>query len=366
MQSLVIYIISFIVVVVLYKIGLIMKKSNKNIFYKIFKIISLLVLAFIVCLRYNVGTDYFSYMNLYEYCGTVPLNEIFNYRMEPGAILVYKLSYMLSSNPITIIFSMSTIIVISLYMLMDKIEKYYGEKLDTSIALLCFLFLFLPFCFNGMRQGIAFIIGLISILEFIHNKKIASIVTILIAMSFHTSAIIIAIYMALYAFFKKNNKKIVFKTVAFSSIIAIILFAAPTILLNFSIFEKFNMYLTSNSSTINKSYVILLILNMPLLILIILNRKKIVGEEKYLAGLWISSQILYFFCSFSTFLNRISLYFEVICIILIPIVINDQTNKKNNIIIKYLCVAYMIFYFYIHFYAFGSHGIFPYQNYLFV
>lgn len=363
MNSLLIYVFMFLTITILYKIAIIMKKKNKYMYFKFFKLLSIIVFSFFICFRYNVGTDFFNYMDFYDYCAKIPLNEIFQYRMEPGAIVLYKISYLISSNPITIIYTMSFVIIIATYILLDKIETYYGEKLDSSLSLVCFLFLFLPFCLNGMRQGIAILFGLISILEFIHEKKRLSIVYLILAVLFHSSAVILLVYLIFYLFNKKNNVNSCI--ILFSFILGIILYLSPTLILKFSFFEKFNIYLTNTTSTINKSYVFLLLLNSPLFILILLLKNKISSDDRFLSYLWISSQILYFFCSFFIFLNRISLYFEIICIILIPMLLHSKTNKKNYFIAKLLCLLYMVVYFYIHFYLFKSHGIFPYQNSLF-
>ena len=363
MNSLMIYVFMFLTITILYKIAIVMKKKNKYIGFKFFKLLSIIVFAFFVCFRYNVGTDFFNYMDFYDYCAKIPLKEIFQYRMEPGAIVLYKISYLISSNPITIIYTMSFVITIATYILLDKIETYYGEKLDSALSLVCFLFLFLPFCLNGMRQGIAILFGLISILEFIHDKKKLSFIYLILAILFHSSAIILLVYFIFYLLNKKNNVN--GRIILFSFILGIILYLSPTLILKFSFFEKFNIYLTSTSSMINKSYVVLLLLNLPLFILILLFKNKISNDDSVLSSLWISSQILYFFCSFSTFLNRISLYFEVICLILIPMLLYEKNNKKNYFIKKLLCFAYLFIYFYIHFYIFKSHSIFPYQNSLF-
>lgn len=362
MYSLFIYLFAFFWITLFYKLSIKMKKNKNYILHFLFKLISFGILVFFICFRYGVGTDYFNYMEHYEYYGTVKLIDIFKYRMEPGSLLLYKLSYLISKNPITVVMVISFLICLSLYILLTKIEDFIENDEDAGLSLISFLLLFLPFCLNGMRQGIAIIFGLISILYFIQKKGKSCILYFLLALSFHSSAILILIYLILLKFMK--NKNTIKYTIIFTLIIGVILLSAPLLLSNISFLSKYRVYLNSNVSTINKSYIILLILNIPLTVLMITERKKIKEKYNILISLWLSSQILYFFSSFFIFLNRISLYFEVISIILIPTLFKSN-NKENRFISKCACCLYLIIYFYIHFYVFGSHQIFPYRNMLF-
>lgn len=194
--SILVYLIAFASSAILVGYGY--KKKNIAI-----QLIGLLIPIFLCGLRFNVGIDYPSYLNAYaditnprvvdRYDGTT--------KLEPTFYLISYLSYFIFSNPIAIFIIYSAVTVLAFYKALTLMKPK-----NVSIALFFFYSIFFLNSFNIMRQGAAISLGCLAISYYINGQKIKATLSFLIAIAFHTSAIVLIIFLIGEYFQKKKSK----------------------------------------------------------------------------------------------------------------------------------------------------------------
>ena len=199
MESVLIYVLVFLSVFLINVIaGKIYSTKRKLSNFLIFVGFSIL-LIFVGC-RYYVGTDYESYIDLYNTIATLDFSELYLVNMEIGPKLLFKLIYILFDNQYFIFIGLA---FLSLYPLYKSNKLYDYKYLGYSILTYCFMFL--PFSMNGMRQGVAMSFLVLSFVYLFKDKKINSLIVFIIAFLFHKSAILILPYLLLFMFNKGKS-----------------------------------------------------------------------------------------------------------------------------------------------------------------
>lgn len=350
MASLLFYILIFIIIFILNSIGSQFYVKKKPI-GKILIFLGFLTLLLIQGLRYNVGTDYKSYLEYYNIIKSTSLRNLFSLSWEWGALITFKFSSILFNNP-KIIFS-----IIGLFILYPiyKINKMYDYKY-LNYSILTFCFMYLPFCLNGMRQGIAMGFGLLCFMYLIESKKVKASISFLIGALFHRTILLLLPYLIIYYIFKSQKYK-KYSFILTCAMSVIILFLLKDFLVSKNILS-YTYYL--NDININNLSLQVIIFYVPIILLIIFYSKKTIISET-LCGLVISGIIFNVIGTSAHYLTRIALYFNYFQIILMPHIIENIKNKDTRIIVKVLYLAYLIIYFIIEFYINGKHEIIPYQ-----
>ncbi|MCP3761404.1 EpsG family protein [Domibacillus sp. A3M-37] len=158
-------------------------ESNQKYYNNFFVFFALLSLILVSGLRFDVGTDYYTYMGLYENIFpniTNPLSE-----SEPGFVILCKILYKISTNSQMMFFVTAVITNICVVLTLRK----YSNMFELSMYLYITTFTFYS-AFNGLRQYMAAAIIFLGLKYLIERKAIKYLATILIASSFHTSALI--------------------------------------------------------------------------------------------------------------------------------------------------------------------------------
>lgn len=160
--------------------------SKQNALKLIFVFLSYIPLTFISAMRYDVGTDYFSYQ--YIYMGMVDTE-----RYEFGFMLFNGILKRISSFPQTF-FIVSSIFICVIY-----ITSIYKYSIDPSFSILLFLInRDYTESFNTIRMYMAIMITMFAI-QYIKQKRIIPVLIItIIAMLFHISAAILLVLFVLY------------------------------------------------------------------------------------------------------------------------------------------------------------------------
>jgi hypothetical protein len=139
-------------------------------------------------LRYGVGIDYNSYLEIYEYSEGYSFSELLeNERFEPGFLLLVYICHTLNA-PVYVFFSIFAFLQILLIYLTFKNEDniliyIYLTLICTGVCMLSFM--------NIMRQMVAFGIFLFSLKYICDNKLLKYWICCLLAIAFHKSAIIL-------------------------------------------------------------------------------------------------------------------------------------------------------------------------------
>lgn len=339
-----IYILVILAIILLYN-----KINNKKI--NVYDIILLLILILVCGLRDRVGTDYGLYKFYYN-------NIDQNSRFEIGFRFLIELSNKIGMSYNTFLILIAAITITLFYVAIKK----YSSKPAASIFFFVALGYY-AYSFNIIRQMLAIAITLYGI-NYIKEKKFFKyLILILIASSFHSTALImIPIYFLLKL---KNNKK---NNIILVFICVILPFLYNTIF-TFIVtnFEQYSAYATINDYTYTEpgigTYVIGMV-NFVLFILFAINRKKLYKLEDtndiYLK--MFSYSLLFTSLSFvNSIAARGGYYLSIYIIYLLPNIgtcLFKTTNKSFEILV----ILFFILYYFIHIISFNE--MLPYNSIL--
>ena len=354
MGSLLLYIGTFITSTFFITLAEINDKKNVK---RLFSIVGLLIPIIMFGLRYNVGADYESYINLYnKYCNATLNYLIFTRKFEIGFSLVMKIAYIFKCPQLIFIaFSTSTLIILYRNIANNK------EKCSISLAWFLVLFLYSASTLNIIRQMLAVAIVMNSYKYVWERRPIRFFITVLLATMFHITALL---FLPCYFINYKNNskkQKILRMGIILIVLLIVIFFNNfMGILTGIDSFERYKGYTKNIESNNYKFLVKLLVLGA-----IIPFRKRLYQyneKNKLYYFLLIIDVILYATGFISPFIKRITLYFgisEIFIISQIPRELKKQSEKNTTILV---IIGYAISMFIITAYILGQSGIIPYQT----
>ena len=354
-----IYVISIICVMSISLIGTIVnnrgKKEKENKPTKICLWIIIIILTIISGMRnlsYIQGDEYRYrlYFNKVDILGS----QIMNDDREIGYWFINYLLTGFTNNDQSIIILCAIIsnilIIINLY----KFSNYFNFTLFLYITSGIYFE-----SFNAMRQYLAVAI-LFQAMNYIFKKDVIKyIICIIFATSFHFSAIVM---LPMYWLVQVKNKKKVCKYII---IIFIVIFIAFSTVMNFlgTLMNKLENYNEAYNS--DKSYGVniirVLVIALPV-ILLVKQYEKIIKKDKKLEIMYIYSVMcmMIIICSYKyVHIARLSSYFLLQEILIIPELIYLIKKQKNRIIILLLTYSLYFTYGYID----ASKNLVEYRNY---
>lgn len=353
MKSILIYVLVFLSVFLVNIIACKIYKTKRKLSNILIFIGFSILLIFVGC-RYYVGTDYESYINMYNTVSNFDFSELHLINVEIGAKVLFKLIQLIFNNQYAIFIGLAFLTLYPLY----KANKLFEYKY-LAFSILTYSFMFLPFSMNGMRQGVAMSFIFLSFAYLFKNKKISMLISFILAFLFHKSSILLLPYLALFMI--RKNRLAEFDSILITLIISVSLFFFNNLLMRVGIVSDYE-YLLSELNIDNIAFKSVLLFIPFLLILISYNNKE---EQIYkMKGMVISGIILTLIGTTKQFLSRISLYHNMFLIFLMPMLFQNSKNKTNKIIIEIFYILYLIVYFIYECYILGKHEIFPYQNWL--
>lgn len=152
--------------------------ENRNISLSI---LSLILITFVFGFRYGFGIDYFSYIEIYDRIGNNWSQEF----LEPG---FYYLNIITKELNLSVYFIFFISFFVSFYFISITINRY-SEFPELSILIL-FASGLIFFFTSGIRQSIAISICFYSFVHFLDRNLMKFSLFLLLALSFHLSAII--------------------------------------------------------------------------------------------------------------------------------------------------------------------------------
>lgn len=322
---------------------LLFKYINKN-NYTFFDWIVLIIMILVCGLRYNVGSDYLIYYDMFYYLSRHQTVELI-----PKYIIVLFNQYHYSFY--TFIFFIAALTLFIFYLSFKKNSK------QPAFSLILFISLgYYAMCFNGIRQMLAAAICLYAT-KYIREKKfIKYSLLIVIASLCHTTALI----MLPFYFFNKINlskKRLLQLFFLFS--------------LSFLIYDSFFEFVTSNITQYSIYKIkndltfwspgigtyINSLLNMFVIFLCVLKKEEIENDNPsnriYLHIVLIST-IFYSLCFVNALFIRIAYYFSIYLIFLIPSLIKCCINKNNKTKNYTLICILLIIYYVLHLISFNN------------
>lgn len=352
-----IYFFSIIIIFIL--LDLFIYDNNKK--DKLF-IILMIIFTFLSCFRsYKVGTDTGMFWTDYTRIINTSFHNLNLFRYELGFTIMCKVLGLISRNPQTIIIfsGLITNLVIAYF-----IKTNAKNKLSSGIFYFTTNYYFIFLCLMRQSLAICFIFLGYNFLK--KNKKIMFFIMILLAFSFHRSAIIF-IFLPLFKYIKVP-KNLPIYTIVVSILMFIV---AQPIFNSFVLIGDYDKYLTS--SFIESSYISagLYSLSSFLFFLfgfVIPSKEKILKEKDIDSNYNLLTWILAIGTVVSvssikiSIINRIYLYFGAFTMIWISNNLELLEDKKNKFSWKFilyfstLCYVLVIT-------ILGWYGIFPYSFY---
>ena len=399
MYSLIIYLLTFLITIVLtFLAELILKGDDINSNVKVSNnksrlvallLISLavLLLSIIASLRaVTVGTDVTTYIinnfsyaqnssNFFDFYNGQIMNGIYLAKisevMEPLFALIIFVGAKAGSIGVTF-FIIEFLIVTPIYIVL-----YLNRKNGSmAIGITLFLFLFYNFSLSGMRQSIAMSLFLLATYFLLNGSRWKAILLLVLAYFFHTSIMIVSIILFVVYFIfnkKQKNKKQILIIIV---LLLILLFLLYSRLSSFfiEIFSKINPrygYYISHYSGIYSHFTLSNIPMFELVFksLIVIYLSYIVIKSKKV--LIIKNQILLFLQFIGIYLIiynanfyetlRLAYYFNFLMIYSVPITSKYINQDRINILLNYLFCCFPAFLYWAIFIMYrGAYGTVPY------
>lgn len=318
-------------------------RNGKNVFL----VLSFILMWFIVILRWNIGVDYKSYNQIYQQVLCSDLFESFSL-IEPGyVIIIYFSNFLLPNSFWMMHFIVGTLTLVFFFLAI--------KKLSTNYFLSTYIFVSINFLYSMMnqeRQFLAMSIVAYSLYYLINKKdKVACFLWILIATLFHYSAIVCMLILLPDYLKKIKYKKVVF----FSCILLLFIFVLnlDKILYGTNYGDYFNSYYDNRLQTsVILNTIVRVIICIPIYYIYRLNKNSL---KQYSVLFYMLCFMMFFqICSLrSSFYGRITTYFFMAIIFLIPIItdkINIRINKiKINKVIILFIILLLIPYHFVYF-----------------
>lgn len=351
-------IIYIILLTLILGLGYIFKPNSNKKNKKIYMIIIGIGLTLISGFRsINVGIDTVQFCNAFDNIRHIAWNSLIGEtRYEIGFVFFCKLLGIICSNYQILIFFTSLIINVLIC------RFIYKESEDCILSSYLYVTLnYFAANMNTMRQAIATSIIILAYMSFLKkNKKILYTVCVLVACLFHMSAIC-GVFLLLLP-----NKKYSIKEYNITILISIIAFLMADKLFVFftQILGNYSGYIGSEFYEPNyfAAVIMLLVLFVILTVGYIYNKEnKNDINSKYL---YISSLALIFGATSVkiTLLGRISSYFSIFNIILLPNVLKNYKDKKQIYLVYYLTyVLCFLYWLIVAIYRPEWYGVIPYE-----
>src|SRR5699024_4311729 len=334
------------------------------VYYRFYIVISLLIPSIFVGLRYKVGTDYETYVIIYNKVNQLTYIEFLNTNnYEVGFFTLEKLSHWVGD--VQFLFFLSSFL--TLLFLYFALKQYIG-KLSITLGYILYIFTVFPDSLNAVRQQLAIAIIVFSLKYIIEKKLIKFIIYVFLASTFHITAIIVIPFYFLFHYSgqeidRKDKYKIVLRVLF---LISIVIFIASygyflDLTAKLSGVERFSEYSNESGTGNNRE----IILNFFILLIMLFMRRSLIifdGRNK----LYIYFLIVGFLLSLSSIWNpivsRMASYFDIALIFLIPSLVASLETSLSKYIGSLLVCMYSIFYFILVYYTLGFSEIIPYRS----
>lgn len=301
-------------------------------------------------LRYGIGTDYFSYKEIYEAVHNSTLNTYLSLHNEgnSGSFYIefgYFLLNVIFPSFRALLWGIATIVTALLLIAL----KNYSDRISFAFAFFIYFCTQYIYLMNGMRFAIAICFALVGYVFLSRNKTIPFFVMVFFAVLFHKSCLIcIAMYFLKQIKFKGVNN--VRNILLFAGIISFPVMSKTLLRIAESI-PAFSRYFSksaySASESMNSGWAWLLHIIPVILPLILLCRKEIFESEDTntlfrICLMEIPFRMLGLYNTWYTRLSRIS---QITYVIFIPLILSKVTDKNRRVLLYIYYVVWFAFYF---------------------
>lgn len=341
------------------------KKMSKRIRH-FFLASAILLPSFFAGIRENIGTDFTQYSKIF----TSILNNtsVLEFRLneiEPGYMLLNKICILFNGNYHWVLF-FSQLITIGFVIAFLWREKEY---IHPAWGVFLYMTNYYQRSLNIVRQSIAIAICLYAFTFLCDGKKnkFIYIALVLLAASFHTSALLCILVPVLAEFYKNKELKVL-HWISFGVVLLMILGRKYVGILVGIVLNSPNYYASYfiRDAASNSSWIMYMFKIFLLIYPIIFVYPKILKNRNYLfyTNLMMIGLVLGLFSKFTlTYVDRISYYFSYLIIIVIPFVFKIIGKKNYPIIVGSYTWITWLFWIYNYFIK-GYSGTIPFQTIL--
>lgn len=333
-------------------------------------ILSVLPLAIIAGTRnFTVGTDIGVYgLNyFYRYSSYNDLSSIFSAELttEKGYAILNWLSSRISSNPHVYFFILNLIGAVLIYFALINFREYFYLPLGMFI----YEVLIWVTSLNLLRQSIAIALIYFSYKYMFNRKIVRSILLILLASQFHSSAIVFLLFLGGMLFVNKielTKKHMLILFICMTTIFAlggeILQYLEGHSVIN----ERYSTYTSIGGYSVQGAIFQIILSFIPLVLVFPIIKVKWreldIFERKVVFLLIITCFANSFQVINYQIFGRFSFYFYFFYIIGIPMLIRKIRKTDSRFLYSFMAVAFYIVYFIYFYYFQGYGGILPYSS----
>lgn len=325
------------------------QKKNRFALFSFFVMLTVLVM-----LRHeSIGNDTRNYMYYFERFSEKSWSEVGKSSFEIGFAYLNKIISLFSDNPQ---FFLIVTAILATAMIYPTYRRLCTDS-SLTIVLFCIMSTFVMM-FSGIRQMLAIGVGFIAY-EFTRKKKlIPFIITVCVAVTFHTSAFMLIFMYPLY--FAKITKKWLYIVVP---ALAIVFFFNKQIFsLLTLIMAQYTKYDGSISST--GAYTMLILFGLFTAFAFLIPDESIIDSETIgLRNMLLLSVIIQMFAPLHNLAMRMNYYYIIFIPLLLPKIMNYKSERWKQVAIlgRHTMVAFFLVYFFINSYFYGKLNVFPYH-----
>ena len=356
-----VYLIVFIITTILVSIyqrywhginircGPVVLAANSGIMHCAMWIVSMFPIIAMYGLRYGIGTDYFSYEQIYDVLHDASVGDYWSYHGDNvGAYYVEFLYYLLNvvmPSYTVLQWGISVFIFVTLYFAV----RQYSREISYPFAIFIYLTTQFIYSMNGVRFSIALCFLLLAYVALAKDNNRCFFIMIIFASLFHTSALF-----CLPLYFLKEFKNVATNRFRDLGILLFVLFfpALVQYLFEFaadlSVFARyFATALYSASAEMEGGFKWIIHIVPVLLPLIIFCRKEIFSE--------VDSGIYFRIClmeipfrmlgQYNTWFTRYTRCSQIILVIFIPLILSRVKDRKKRFLLEAYYVFWYAFYF---------------------
>ncbi|MGI5919605.1 MAG: EpsG family protein [Christensenellales bacterium] len=310
--------------------------------HRVFWLLAFLVPFLLSAFRWKVGTDYPMYISLYEAINSISTPEQLWQQVlevEPLYVLMNVLIKLVFNNPLPIFFFSSLLL---LGFLFRAVEDYHG-KISVMLAVLVFLTLMFSTTLNIMRQMIAVSITFYAARHLFQKQYDKAALWMFLALMFHYSAIV------LLPFWLFRGPQRYARNARIAMFAALVLMFVLGSVFG-SIFSGIRALYTDESGEGSTLKIGLMLLRLPIIVPILLFRKQLIAHDER-NRFWIMLAVFEVLFSYLGYildvLNRLSLYFAVSWIVLLPALVRSMPTRgaqyRMGAYVIAVCVGLWIF-----------------------
>ena len=296
------------------------------------------------------------YQSVFEICQFASFNELANMNWEWGYTFYNKVISFISSEYRVFLIITAAVILYPIYKLYSKEKKFGYLLIVIFLNMPCFLMIF-----SGLRQALAISVGIFVYMALNDKKYVKSVLWLLLAISFHSSAIVLVLLYPAY-FFKIKTKHLLY-IAPVSAVIFIFRRQIFTFIINFMPGKYIEFY--SEIQQTGALGMLLLFLIFTVFSFVVLEESDMTEKDCFMRNLLLISTLFQFFVPIHGLIQRASYYFLIFAPVSILSIVQAPKRKLKNISNAAVAVMSIFFTLYFFYNAMFSTdnllGVFPYR-----